>query len=78
MPFHANGFVSMLKNVTFYSKILNEHDKGVNECNKINVFLRLRSALMIVYFLIMNSKRCNWFSDECILFRYHELRLYRS
>ena len=40
--FHANGCISMLMNVTFYAKILNEGVKSVNECrfNKMNVFSR--------------------------------------
>ena len=38
----ANSCVSILMNVTFYVKILNERDKSVNECrfNKMNVFSR--------------------------------------
>ena len=38
--FDGNGCISMLMNVTFYAKILTEHDKSVNEYrfNKMNVF----------------------------------------
>ena len=64
MPLDANGCVSTLMNVTFYAKMLIESDRSVNECrlNKMNVFLRFTSfrfALMIVNFLVMNSRRCN-------------------
>ena len=40
--FNRNGFVSMLMNITFYAKILNERDKSVNErrLDKMNAFSR--------------------------------------
>ena len=55
----------MLMDGIFHAKILNERDKSVNECRlkKINVFfalMSLRLALIIVYFLVMNSKRCKY------------------
>ena len=62
MPFDAHGCVSTLLNVTSYAKISIERHKGIDECRfiKMNAFssLSLRLALMIVHFLVMNSKRC--------------------
>ena len=60
MLFDVITCVSTLMNATLYTKMLIESDGSVNECrlNKMNVFLRqrvLRLALMIVYFMVMNS-----------------------
>ena len=57
MPFDAHGCVSTLVNVIFNAKILIERYKSIYEC--IFAFMSLRLALMIIYFLVMNSKRCN-------------------
>ena len=52
MPLDANGCVSTLMNVTFHAKMVIGSDRSVNECrlNKMDVFLRMRLALMIVLF----------------------------
>ena len=49
----------MAMNTASYEEILDELEKSANECrfNKMNVFSRLRLMLMIVYLLVMNSKR---------------------
>ena len=47
----------MLMNVVFMQKHLIELEKSVNEC--IFELMSLRLTLMIVYFLVVNSKRCN-------------------
>ena len=49
MPFDAHGCVSTLMNVTFYAKILFEHDKSIDECRfiKMNVFLNNEFAVGI-------------------------------
>ena len=64
MSRHANGFVSMLMNVTFHAKVLNERDKSKNECRfkkneRIFALMSSRPVLMIICFLVMNSKKCN-------------------
>ena len=51
MPFDANGCVSTLMNVDW-----------INGC--IFALMSLKLVLMIVYFLVMNSKRCS--SDTLI------------
>ena len=61
VPFGAHGWVFTLINVTFCAKILIERDKSIDECwfIKMNAFSRLwilRLALMIVYFLVVNSR----------------------
>ena len=54
----------MLMNVTYYAKMVIESDRSVNECrldkmNDLFTLTSLRLALMIGYFLVMNSKRCS-------------------
>ena len=57
IPLKANGCGSTLMNVTFCAKkMVIECDRSVNEC--LFALTSLRLALMIVYFLVMNSKRC--------------------
>ena len=64
MPYNEHGCVSTLMNVTLYAKSLIEREKSIENCRrftKMNAFsrLNLRLALMRVYFLVMNSKRCH-------------------
>ena len=67
MPLDTNGCVSTQMNVTFYAKMVVECYRNVNECHFALTSSRL--ALMILYFLVMNSKRCIWLHgnmiDEC-------------
>ena len=72
MPSDANDCVSMLINVTFSAKSLFERDKSVNELrfNKMKcifVLMSSRQALLIIYFLVMNSKRCVTQGAQCSL-----------
>ena len=61
MPFDTNGCVSTLMNVILYAKTSNEHDKSVMRIDLLRwLYFRvseLKLVLMIVYFLVMNSKR---------------------